>query len=85
MKHNECANYLHLDCEKGMCALFKTIVPLDGEGSDACPEFKEGYLCQFCKNFSDPDKYGIGTCHGFEKDNWAYKQCGAFSCQKFVR
>ena len=28
MKHCECANYLSLDCEKGMCALDKTIVPL---------------------------------------------------------
>lgn len=44
MKHCECANYLSLDCEKGMCALDKTIVPIDGEGSDACPRFKEGFL-----------------------------------------
>lgn len=85
MKHYECAYYLHLDCEKGMCAMSKMIVPCDGEGSDACPNFKPGHMCQFCKNFADPDKYGIGTCKGFEKENWAYAQCGAFSCENFAR
>ena len=53
MKHCECANYLSLDCEKGMCALDKTIVPIDGEGSDACPRFKEGFLCKNCAHFTD--------------------------------
>ena len=67
MKHCECANYLSLDCEKGMCALDKTIVPIDGEGSDACPRFKEGFLCKNCAHFTDADKYGIGNCSGFEK------------------
>lgn len=38
MKHNNCVNYINLDCEKGMCALSKVIVPIDGEGSDACPK-----------------------------------------------
>ena len=56
MKHCECANYLSLDCEKGMCALDKTIVPIDGEGSDACPRFKEGFLCKNCAHFTDADK-----------------------------
>ena len=69
MKHCECANYLSLDCEKGMCALDKTIVPIDGEGSDACPRFKEGFLCKNCAHFTDADKYGIGNCSGFEKEN----------------
>lgn len=85
MKHNECANFLHLDVEKGMCAKSKMIVPLDGAGSDACPMFEEGFMCQFCKNFTPEDKYGIGTCRGFEKEAWAYAQCGAFSCEKFER
>lgn len=85
MKHYECANYLHLDCEKGMCAITKMIVPCDGEGSDACPNFKPGHMCQFCKNFTDADKYGIGTCKGFDKESWAYAQCGAFSCENFAR
>lgn len=85
MKHNECAYFLNLDVEKGMCAISKMIVPLDGEGSDACPNFKEGFMCQFCKNFSEPDKYGIGKCSGFDKENWAYAQCGSFSCEKFER
>ena len=44
MKHCECANFLHLDCEKGMCALSKMIVPIDGEGSEACPRFEEGFM-----------------------------------------
>ena len=85
MKHCECANFLHLDCEKGMCALSKCMVPIDGEGSDACPRFQQGFMCQFCKHFSDADKYGIGTCKGYDKENWAYAQCGAFSCVKFER
>lgn len=85
MKHCDCANFLSLDCEKGMCALDKAIVPLDGEGSFACPRFKEGYLCKFCSNFHDPDDHGIGTCTGFEKPEWAYAGCGAFACEHFVR
>lgn len=85
MKHYECANYLHLDCEKGMCAITKMIVPSDGEGSDACPNFKPGFMCKFCKHFSDPDKYGIGTCKGYDTENWAYSQCGAFSCEHFEK
>ena len=85
MKHYECANYLHLDCEKGMCAITKMIVPSDGEGSDACPNFKPGFMCQFCKNFSEPNKYGIGTCKGYDTENWAYGQCGAFSCEHFEK
>ena len=83
MKHYECANYLHLDCEKGMCAVGKFIVPSDGEGSDACPNFKPGFLCANCVNFVDPDKYGIGTCKGFEKESWAYAQCGSFCCENY--
>ena len=85
MKHYECANYLHLDVEKGMCAVAKFIVPCDGEGSDACPNFKLGAFCGSCANFVDPDKYGIGTCTGFEKENWAYAQCGAFCCEHYVQ
>ncbi len=85
MKHNDCANFLNLDCEKGMCALTKGIVPLDGEGSDACPQFREGFHCANCKNFSEPDKYGIGTCSGFEKENWTYAQNGAFCCEHYLQ
>lgn len=83
MKHQDCANFLNLDCEKGMCALSKMIVPLDGEGSDACGNFKKGFHCGNCVCFSDPDKYGIGTCSGFEKENWTYSQNGSFCCEKF--
>ena len=83
MKHIDCANYLNLDCEKGMCALNKKVVPIDGEGSDACSLFKEGFRCATCTNFSNPDNYGIGTCTGFEKANWTYAQNGAFCCERF--
>ena len=83
MKHCECANYLSLDCEKGMCALDKTIVPIDGEGSDACPRFKEGFLCKNCAHFTDADKYGIGNCSGFEKENWTYALNGSFCCERY--
>lgn len=85
MKHNECANFLHLDCEKGMCAKSQMMVPLDGPGSEACPMFKEGFMCKFCKHFGNADNHGIGECKGFEKENWVYEQCGAFSCEKFER
>lgn len=83
MKHFECKNYIHLDCEKGMCALNKMIVPIDGEGSDACPKFLCAAKCACCTFFKDPDKYGIGTCTGFEKENWAYSSCGATGCDRF--
>ena len=45
MKHYECKHFLALDCEKGMCAVSRMIVPLDGEGSDACPNLECGKLC----------------------------------------
>ncbi len=84
MKHYDCKNYVHLDCEKGMCALSKMIVPIDGEGSDACPMFTPAEKCACCKFFADPDKYGIGTCSGFEAPNWAYASCGASCCEHFA-
>ena len=85
MKHYECRNYLSLDCEKGMCAIDKVLVPMDGEGSDACPRCTDGFLCKFCKNFANADEHGIGTCSGFEKKDWAYADCGAFTCENFIR
>lgn len=83
MKHTDCAYFLNLDCEKGMCAIKKVIIPIDGEGSDSCGDFKLGFSCATCNNFSDADKYGIGTCSGFEKDNWTYAQNGAFCCPSY--
>ncbi len=85
MKHIDCANFLSLDCEKGMCAINKMIVPIDGEGSDACPRFKKGFHCATCANFSNPDSHGIGSCSGFEKVNWTYAQNGAFCCEHFAQ
>ena len=85
MRHFDCINYINLDCEKGMCALDKVIVPIDGEGTEGCPRFEAAPKCGNCKNFSDPDKYGIGTCSGYEKENWAYATCGAYSCEKYAR
>ena len=85
MRHYDCINYINLDCEKGMCSLDKVIVPIDGEGSEGCPRFEEAPKCGNCKNFSQPDKYGIGTCSGYEKENWAYATCGAYACEKYAR
>lgn len=85
MKHIDCKNYIHLDCEKGMCALSKMMLPIDGEGSDACPMFVPAPKCMFCANFHDPDKYGIGTCKGMKKENWAFASCGAYGCEGFVQ
>ena len=45
MRHYDCINYINLDCEKGMCALDKVIVPIDGEGSEGCPRFEEAPKC----------------------------------------
>lgn len=83
MKHTDCKNYINLDCEKGMCAITKSIVPIDGERSEACSNFVMGEKCGFCKNFVNPDKYGVGVCTGFQKENWAYETCGAFGCEHF--
>jgi 4-hydroxyphenylacetate decarboxylase small subunit len=85
MRHYDCVNYINLDCEKGLCAMTKTMVPIDGEGSEACPNFQAAAKCGNCKHFCDPDKYGIGTCKGYEKENWAYATCGAFSCQNYAK
>lgn len=83
MKHIDCKNYIHLDCEKGMCALTKVLLPIDGDGSDACPKFVQAPKCGCCLNFHDPDKYGIGTCKGLSKENWAFASCGAYGCDGF--
>ena len=84
-KHCDCMYYLNLDVEKGMCALTKQFVRLDGEGSETCPNFTEGKLCKFCKNYKDPDQYGIATCVGFETEDWCYAECGASYCENFER
>ncbi len=60
MKHFECKNYIHLDCEKGMCALSKTMVPIDGKGSEACPKFIPAEKCACCKFFV---KAGFNLTH----------------------
>lgn len=66
-----------------MCAIRKEMVMIDGEGSMACPDFQEAKFCSNCEYFVNPDKYGIGTCLGYEKENWAYASCGAFGCEKY--
>lgn len=89
MKHFDCINYIHLDCEKGMCALDKVAVPIDGSGSGACPRFENAPKCGICRNFSKAadngtqKDNGIGICRGFTMENWAYESCGAFACEKF--
>lgn len=83
MTHGDCKFFIELDCEKGMCGRTKGIVPLDGEGSLACPNFLAMEKCGNCKNFSNPDKYGVGTCTGFAKENWAYATCGGAFCPKY--
>lgn len=83
MRHYDCKNYINLDCEKGICGLCKSIVPIDGENSEACPKFKLADKCGNCKNFSNPDKYGVGTCTGLEKENWAYSTMNACTCSGY--
>ena len=83
MKHNDCKYFLNLDVQKGMCARTKQIVFLDGEGSEACPAFEKAKLCKFCKNYTNPDEYGIATCTGFEVEDWCYGECGAAACEHF--
>lgn len=83
MKHKECVNYIHLDCEKGMCAISKEQVPIDGDGSEACGNYQAAPTCGNCHHFSESNKYGIGTCKGFVKEDWAYETCGAFACEQY--
>ena len=80
MKHFECRNYVNLDCDKGMCAITKAIVPMDGEGSDACGQFVQAPFCKNCSYFKEPNEYGVGTCTGLEKENWAFATCAATTC-----
>lgn len=84
MKHNDCKNYINLDCEKGVCALTKTLVMLEGEGSATCPRFEQAPKCGNCKNFVQDGEYNIGTCSGFEKSAWAYSTCDAYTCEKYA-
>lgn len=83
MKHYDCKNYINLDCEKGMCALCKAIVPIDGENSEACSNFKPANKCSNCKNFCHEDKHGIGKCTGLEKESWAYASMNASTCSGY--
>lgn len=83
MKHIDCKNYTYLDCEKGMCAISKMMLPIDGKGSEACPRFVMAEKCGCCANFDGCDEHGIGTCAGFEKKNWTYASCGAAGCEHF--
>jgi 4-hydroxyphenylacetate decarboxylase small subunit len=83
MCHYDCKNYINLDCEKGLCALTKLMVPIDGEGSEACASLKLAEKCGNCKKFLSPDKYGLGTCTGLAKENWAYSTCGASTCSGY--
>ncbi len=85
MRHCECKNFISLDCEKGLCALDKGFVPIDGEGSQACPRFVAASFCGNCSHFHQPDEHGIGTCKGMEKESWAYATCGASSCQAYTK
>ena len=34
-------------------------------------------------HFTDADKYGIGNCSGFEKENWTYALKGSFCCEHY--
>ncbi len=83
MKHIDCKNYIFLDCEKGMCALSKLILPIDGEGSEACPMFVTAEQCGCCVHFKNADARGMGMCVGFEKESWSYATCGASACEQF--
>lgn len=83
MKHVDCKNYINLDCEKGICALSKAMLPIDGDGSDACQKFQPVEKCGRCQHFSEPDKYGIGTCSGLAKAGWAYAAMNACTCSAF--
>ena len=83
MKHIDCKNYINLDCEKGICALDKAMVPIDGEGSQACPRFAAAEKCGLCTHFSEPDRHGIGTCRGYAKSNWAYASMNSVTCTAF--
>jgi len=85
LKHKNCIHFLNLDCEKGMCAIKKEIIVIDGPEGEACEMFEEAKFCSNCKNFSEADKYGIGECSGFDIKNWAYASCGAFGCEKYTR
>jgi 4-hydroxyphenylacetate decarboxylase small subunit len=83
MRHIDCKNYINLDCEKGLCALDKAMVPIDGEGSEGCNRFAPAEKCGICAHFSEPDKHGIGTCRGLAKPNWAYATMNAVTCTAF--
>lgn len=83
MKHFDCKNYINLDCEKGICALCKAVVQIDGEGSEACKGFTPAEKCGICVHFVEPDKYGIGTCRGLGKADWAYASMNACTCSGY--
>lgn len=85
MKYFDSKNYIHLDCEKGMDAVTKKIVPIDGEGSTCPDDYEAAQKCGNCANFREPDKYGIGACKGFAKEYWAYATCGAFACEGYKK
>lgn len=80
-KHNDCENFAPVDVTKGICRLTNELVLID---SPVCVKFAAIPRCRGCSFFRHPDKEGIGTCTGLQKEYWTAANYSAALCQGYV-
>jgi 4-hydroxyphenylacetate decarboxylase small subunit len=79
-KHSDCENYAPVDVVTGICHLTNEIVVVDLQ---VCTKFEEVPKCRSCVFFKNPDKDGIGTCTGLNKEYWTAGNYNAGLCEGY--
>ena len=79
-KHSECENFVPVDVVKGICRLTNEMVLID---SQVCSRFEAIPKCRSCTFFKNPDKDGIGSCTGLQKDYWTAGNYNAGLCEGY--
>ncbi|HWR44851.1 4-hydroxyphenylacetate decarboxylase small subunit [Sporomusa sp.] len=80
-QHNDCDNFAAVDVTKGICRLTNELVLID---SQICVKFDAIPKCSGCSFFQHPDKEGIGTCTGLQKEYWTAANYNAALCEGYV-
>ena len=80
MKHSDCVNFSVIDAAKGICRVSNQVIFID---TPVCKKFNEINKCGNCLNFKEPNKDNIGTCVGFKKEAWAFKELNAITCEGY--
>lgn len=80
-KHSDCENFAPVDVAKGICRLSNEKVLIE---SPVCPNFEALPKCGSCGFFKNPDKEGIGTCAGLQKEYWTAANYNAGLCEGYA-